>query len=101
MFQVGFGDTSRRTRAAIGGSTHPVLLTANKTVVRETGCQSELHPIPSRIDKSYEWNEWELRRKAIRLTNLRQMRTHSTQVHAWLRVVAYARCTPFVVVISS
>jgi hypothetical protein len=43
------------------------------------GVQTELHPIASNIDKSYEWNEWELRRKAIKLANLRTKATHSTQ----------------------
>ena len=27
----------------------------------------------------YEWNEWEMRRKAIKLANLRKCVTHSTQ----------------------
>ena len=33
----------------------------------DMGVQTELHPIEMNLVKTYEWNEWELRRKAIRL----------------------------------
>ena len=45
----------------------------------EGGCQTELHPIVKHIDRKYEWNEWEHRRKALTLVNLRQKRTHGSQ----------------------
>ena len=45
----------------------------------EGGCQTELHPIVKHIDRKYEWNEWEHRRKALALVNLRQKRTHGSQ----------------------
>jgi hypothetical protein len=35
----------------------------------DAGVQTEVHPIESNIVKSYEWNEWELRRKAIKLVS--------------------------------
>merc|ERR1712062_696891 len=35
----------------------------------------------SNIVKSYEWNEWELRRKAIKLSNLRTKLSHSVQTN--------------------
>ena len=35
----------------------------------DMGIQTEVHPIESNIVKSYEWNEWELRRKAIKLVS--------------------------------
>ena len=35
----------------------------------DMGVQTEVHPIESNIVKSYEWNEWELRRKAIKLVS--------------------------------
>ncbi|XP_033632882.1 cilia- and flagella-associated protein 206-like [Asterias rubens] len=47
----------------------------------DMGVQTEVHPIESNIVKSYEWNEWELRRKAIKLTNLRNKVTHSMQTN--------------------
>ena len=31
------------------------------------------------IDKNYEWNEWEMRRKALKLANLRKCVTNSSQ----------------------
>ncbi|XP_029965628.1 cilia- and flagella-associated protein 206 [Salarias fasciatus] len=46
---------------------------------RDSGAQTELHPVVTNIDASYEWNEWELRRKALRLADLRTKVTHSTQ----------------------
>ena len=39
----------------------------------------QVHPIESNIDPDYEWNEWEMRRKAIKLANLRTRITHSVQ----------------------
>lgn len=43
------------------------------------GCQTELHPIAKHIDHKYEWNEWEHRRKALSMVNLRQKKTHGSQ----------------------
>ncbi|XP_053280190.1 cilia- and flagella-associated protein 206 isoform X1 [Pleuronectes platessa] len=45
----------------------------------ESSTQTDLHPVEINIVKSYEWNEWELRRKAIRQANLRTKVTHSAQ----------------------
>ena len=54
-------------------STRPMLK-------RDSGCQTDTHFQPEGyIDKEYHWNEWELRRKAIRLSNLTHRVTHSTQ----------------------
>lgn len=36
---------------------------------RESGTQTDTHLLETNIVKSYEWNEWELRRKAIRLVS--------------------------------
>ena len=38
----------------------------------DTGTQTDTHFVQSKIVKSYEWNEWELRRKAIKLVILLQ-----------------------------
>merc|ERR1712146_397178 len=54
---------------------------ASLAVKKDSSCQTELHPIESHIDKNYEWNEWELRRKALKLADLRRKQTHSTQTH--------------------
>ncbi|VDP73030.1 unnamed protein product [Echinostoma caproni] len=45
----------------------------------DAGMQTEVHPIDSYIDKDYEWNEWELRKKALKLANLRKKATSSVQ----------------------
>ena len=42
-------------------------------------CQTEVHPVSKNIDRAYEWNEWEHRRKALAMVNLRQKRTHGSQ----------------------
>eukprot|EP00455_Lapot_gusevi_P032477 TRINITY_DN3541_c0_g1_i7.p1 TRINITY_DN3541_c0_g1~~TRINITY_DN3541_c0_g1_i7.p1 ORF type:complete len:460 (+),score=79.98 TRINITY_DN3541_c0_g1_i7:112-1491(+) len=43
----------------------------------ETG--TPLHFVERHIDREYDWNEWSLRKKAIKLANLRKKCTHSTQ----------------------
>ncbi|KAM9314898.1 cilia- and flagella-associated protein 206 [Pholidichthys leucotaenia] len=45
----------------------------------ESGTQTDIHPVETNIVKLYEWNEWELRRKALKLADLRTKVTHSTQ----------------------
>lgn len=47
----------------------------------DSGTQTDTHFMESNIVKSYEWNEWELRRKAIKLANLRTRITHSVQTN--------------------
>uniref|UniRef100_A0A0V0J203 Cilia- and flagella-associated protein 206 n=2 Tax=Schistocephalus solidus TaxID=70667 RepID=A0A0V0J203_SCHSO len=51
------------------------------------GIQTEIHPIESYIDSSYHWNEWELRRRALQMANIRRRLTHSvqTQLSNWRR----------------
>ncbi|CAH8873421.1 unnamed protein product [Trichobilharzia szidati] len=45
----------------------------------DSGMQTVLHPIESYIDTNYQWNEWELRKNALKLTNLRKKATTSVQ----------------------
>lgn len=40
---------------------------ASLAIKSDSGMQTELHPVEANIDKQYEWNEWELRRKALKL----------------------------------
>lgn len=49
------------------------------SVQESEGCQTELHLMAKHIDRGYEWNEWEHRRKALAMVNLRQKRTHGSQ----------------------
>uniref|UniRef100_A0A182K418 Cilia- and flagella-associated protein 206 n=1 Tax=Anopheles christyi TaxID=43041 RepID=A0A182K418_9DIPT len=41
--------------------------------------QTDLHPVPTNIDREYRWNVWDYRREAIRLANIRTKRTTSVQ----------------------
>jgi len=45
----------------------------------EAGTQVDTHFEESYIDRNYHWNEWEMRRRALMLVNLRNKATHSTQ----------------------
>ncbi|NXF08609.1 CF206 protein, partial [Smithornis capensis] len=45
----------------------------------DSSTQTDTHILPPNIVTSYEWNEWELRRKAIKLANLRRKLTHAMQ----------------------
>lgn len=63
---------------------HMRLRSADKLLMKPTtkcdsGSQTDTHILPPTIVKSYEWNEWELRRKAIKLANLRRKLTHAMQ----------------------
>ncbi|XP_039244047.1 cilia- and flagella-associated protein 206 isoform X3 [Pipra filicauda] len=58
--------------------------TADKCLMKPTAkcdssTQTDTHILPPTIVRSYEWNEWELRRKAIKLANLRRKLTHAMQ----------------------
>ncbi|XP_063717378.1 cilia- and flagella-associated protein 206-like [Symsagittifera roscoffensis] len=47
----------------------------------DAGCQTDTHILEANLVKDYEWNEWELRRKAIKLANLRTKLTKSMQTN--------------------
>ncbi|KAM4678882.1 cilia- and flagella-associated protein 206 [Amazona ochrocephala] len=49
------------------------------TVKCDSSSQTDTHILPPTIVTSYEWNEWEMRRKAIKLANLRRKLTHAMQ----------------------
>ncbi|NWS69385.1 CF206 protein, partial [Crotophaga sulcirostris] len=50
-----------------------------------TGCdgatQTDTHILPPTIVKSYEWNEWTMRKRALELANLRRKSTHGIQTN--------------------
>ncbi|NWS97282.1 CF206 protein, partial [Mionectes macconnelli] len=65
---------------------HAQARTADKCLMKPTAkcdssTQTDTHILPPTIVRSYEWNEWELRRKAIKLANLRRKLTHSMQTN--------------------
>ncbi|KOC59228.1 UPF0704 protein C6orf165 like protein [Habropoda laboriosa] len=43
--------------------------------------QTDVHILPSFIDKEYNWNIWELRNRALQLASLSKRVTHSTQTY--------------------
>ncbi|NWS38690.1 CF206 protein, partial [Probosciger aterrimus] len=49
------------------------------TVKCDSSSQTDTHILSPTIVTSYEWNEWEMRRKAIKLANLRRKLTHAMQ----------------------
>ena len=51
------------------------------TISVDAGCETPLHMVESNIDPNYDWNEWSMRRKALQLANIRNMKTHSTQTN--------------------
>lgn len=48
-------------------------------MVSEAGSQVDTHIVDEYIDPKYEWNEWELRRNALMLVNLKTKLTHGAQ----------------------
>ena len=50
----------------------------------DMGTQTDTHPLESNIVSAYEWNEWELRRKAIKLVSLSMSREYITTLYAGL-----------------
>jgi hypothetical protein len=50
-------------------------------IVSEVGCQVDTHIEETKIEPSYKWNEWDLRRDALMLVNLKDKQTHSTQTN--------------------
>jgi hypothetical protein len=50
-----------------------------KAVKVDGGCQTETHAIESHKDYKYEFSEWKLRSRALKIADLRSKITHSTQ----------------------
>ncbi|KAJ3220411.1 hypothetical protein HDU67_000078 [Dinochytrium kinnereticum] len=48
-------------------------------MVSEAGTQVDTHINDNKMDSKYQWNEWELRRQALMLVNLKTKKTHSSQ----------------------
>ncbi|ORY53172.1 hypothetical protein BCR33DRAFT_711519, partial [Rhizoclosmatium globosum] len=54
-------------------------LMGQMAMVSEAGSQVDTHIVDAYIDPKYQWNEWELRRQALMLVNLKKKKTHSAQ----------------------
>ena len=53
-----------------------------QTSLNKVDCGTQTGQIDPYVDHHYFWNEWDLRRHALKLANLMHMRTHSTQTTA-------------------
>ena len=56
-------------------------VTSKPLMKADFGTQTDTHFYEKNIVKNYEWNEWELRRKALKLANLRRRLTKSVQTN--------------------
>lgn len=54
-------------------------LYAQSKLVSDASSQVDTHILPTLIDKNYFWNEWDLRRRALKLVSLKSKLTHSSQ----------------------
>lgn len=45
----------------------------------DKGIDTPVHFVDKHIDPNYCWNEWELRKKAIQMANIRKTQTRSDQ----------------------
>ena len=51
-----------------------------QTAVSDDATQTPVHFLPeTKIDPNYEWNEWKLRKDALRICDVRKKSTTSTQ----------------------
>lgn len=48
-------------------------------LLADQSVQTELHPEPPPEDPEFSWNEWQMRRRALLLADLRSRRTHGVQ----------------------
>jgi len=60
---------------------HPLLAPAVPTK-RDVGTGTPVHFVEKHIDYKYKWNEWDLRREALRVANIRKAKTTSSQTNA-------------------
>ncbi|KAG7388853.1 hypothetical protein PHYPSEUDO_011687 [Phytophthora pseudosyringae] len=67
-----------RFRAEGPRGVHPLLAPPPSQKV-DASTATPTHFIEKRIDYNYDWNEWNLRRKAIKIANLRHCRTVGAQ----------------------
>ncbi|GIY88278.1 cilia- and flagella-associated protein 206 [Caerostris darwini] len=49
--------------------------------IEDRSVQTILHPVERKIDYTYNWNQWDLRKKALQYVDLSSKKTHSTQTN--------------------
>merc|ERR1711865_337013 len=63
-------------------SLHSILqLTAGNqaAMMADASTDTPLHFVETNIDKSYEWNEWKLRKEALHMADIKKKKTSTTQ----------------------
>lgn len=62
-------------------SVHSIIQSSATNVVMQAdvGTETPLHFQESNIDKTYEWNEWKLRRNALHMADIKNKSTSATQ----------------------
>lgn len=55
------------------------LFSVTAPLMLDQGQETPLHFVESNIDTNYHWNEWELRRKALQMSNIRKKQTSGAQ----------------------
>ncbi|KAF0683601.1 Aste57867_24367 [Aphanomyces stellatus] len=79
--QESFPDTSMASLMKMTNNrthVHP-LLAPNAVQKVDAGTSTPIHFVEKNLDVNYEWNEWSLRRRAIKIANLRNYKTVSAQ----------------------
>lgn len=67
-----------RSASSNGGSVHPLLAPPPMQKV-DASTSTPTHFVEKNLDPNYDWNEWNLRRKALKIANLRHCKTVSCQ----------------------
>jgi len=57
----------------------PAYLAEDMPTMTDASTETPIHFVEKRLDPSYDWNEWSLRRKALQIANLRKAKTVSSQ----------------------
>lgn len=57
---------------------HP-LFSISAPLMVDKGCQLPTHFVEKNIEPNYHWNEWDLRKKALQMANIRRKLTVTTQ----------------------
>lgn len=61
------------------GGLDPQTDSNGKPMKRDAGTGTPTHFVEQHVDKNYHWNEWELRRRALKLVNLKNCQTSAQQ----------------------
>lgn len=58
--------------------THP-LFSLSAPLMVDKGTETPMHFVEKNVEPDYHWNEWDLRKKALQMANIRKKTTVSVQ----------------------